>query len=149
MHSYKSFGATIWGILISILFAGCAASGPAFKPMPIEATPLGKGVVYIYRQPGLVGGAVYGTVTANHKPITKIRNGGYFPYVSDPGPVHFEVSTEATNEADVMVEAGKEKYLKTTVGIGLFVGHLKFSEVSPEIGRQEITECKLLEPIQP
>lgn len=147
MHSYKSFSVTVGVILTSTLLTGCAVSGKGFKP--IEATPLEKGVVYIYRQPSMLGGAVYGTVTANHKPITKIKNGGYFPYVSDPGPVHFEVSTEATNEADVMVEAGKEKYLKTTIGMGLFVGHLKFSEVSPEIGRQEIGECKLLEPIQP
>lgn len=147
MHSYKFFSATIGVILTSTLLTGCAVSGAAFKH--IEATPLEKGVVYIYRQPNLLGGAVYGTVTANHKPITKIKNGGYFPYISDPGPVHFEVSTEATNEADVIVEAGKEKYLKTTIGMGLFVGHLKFSEVSPEIGRQEIGECKLLEPIQP
>lgn len=63
--------------------------------------------------------------------------------------MHFEVTTEATNEADVMVESGIEKYLKTTIGIGFFVGHLKFSEVSPEIGGKEITGCKLLDPIQP
>ena len=96
-----------------------------------------------------MGGGVYGTVTANKIPITKIRNGGYFPYLTSPGPVHFEVSTEATNEADVSVEAGKEKYLKTTVGMGFVAGHLKFSEVSPEIGRKEISECQLLEPIEP
>jgi hypothetical protein len=78
-----------------------------------------------------------------------IKNGGYFPYVSNPGSVHFEVSTEATNEADLIVEAGKEKYLKTSVRMGFVVGHLKFSEVSPEIGKKEILECNLLEPIQP
>ena len=61
--------------------------------------PAGKGVVYIYRESGFVGGGVYGTVTANKIPITKIRNGGYFPYLSNPGTVHFEVSTETTNEA--------------------------------------------------
>lgn len=147
MQGHKSYRATAWLIFTSTLIAGCAASGPAFKP--IDPIPTGKGVVYIYRQSGFVGGGVYGTVTANNKPITKITNGGYFPYVSDPGPVHFEVSTEATNEADVTIETEIEKYLKTTVGMGFFVGHLKFSEVSPEIGRQEIGECKLLEPIQP
>jgi hypothetical protein len=88
-------------------------------------------------------------VSANKKPVTKIKNGGYFPYVTDPGTVHFEVSTEATNEADVVVDNGKEKYLKTTVSMGMFVGHLKFSEVSPEIGRREIQECSLLDPVQP
>jgi len=134
-------------ILTSALIVGCSASGPVFKP--VDPIPVGKGVVYIYREPGFVGSGVYGTVTANKEPIAKIKTGGYFPYLSNPGSVHFEVSTEATNEADVTVESGKEKYLKTTVGMGFFVGHLKFSEVSPEIGKKEISECKLLEPIHP
>jgi hypothetical protein len=58
-------------------------------------------------------------VTVDKTPIKKIYNSGYFPYLSTPGAVHFEVSTETTNEADVTVEAGKEKYLKTTVGMRL------------------------------
>lgn len=147
MQNNKAYSSILWLTLASTLIVGCSASGPPFKP--VDPIPADKGVVYIYRQPGFFGGGVYGTVTANKTPITKIKNGGYFPYISNPGPVHFEVSTEATNEADVTVEASKEKYLKTTVGIGFFVGHLKFSEVSPEIGRQEIGECKLLEPVQP
>jgi hypothetical protein len=138
---------TLWPLLAFFLIAGCGASGPAFKP--VDPIPAGKGVVYIYRSSSLVGAAVYGTATADKTPLTKVKNGGYFPYVGNPGPVHFEVSTEATNEADVTVEAGKEKYLKTTIGMGFAVGHLKFSEVSPEIGKAEISECKLLDPIQP
>lgn len=147
MKNHKSSSYFLWLLLGSTLLAGCAAPGPIFKP--VDLVPPNKGVVYIYRQPGFVGSAVFGTVTANNKPITKIMQGGYFPYLSDPGPVHFEVSTEVTNTADVTVEPGIEKYLKATVGIGLFVGHLKLSEVSPEIGKKEIIECKLLEPIQP
>lgn len=146
MTTYKSSASIFRLILIYALIVGCSASGPVFKP--IEPLPDGKGVVYIYRESSFVGAGVYGTVTADKTPITKIYNGGYFPYISTPGAVHFEVSTEATNEADVTVDAGKEKYLKTTVGMGLLVGHLKFSEVSPEIGRKEISECNLLEPIE-
>lgn len=147
MRDFKILNSIFGYILISILIVGCGASGPVFKP--VDPIPDGKGVVYIYRESGFVGGGVYGTVTADKTPITKVRNGGYFPYLSNPGTVHFEVSTEATNEADVSVEAGKEKYLKTSVGMGFFVGHLKFSEVSPEIGRKEISECQLLDPIEP
>jgi hypothetical protein len=129
----------------AIIITGCSASGLAFKPL--ASIPQGKGVVYIYRSPSYMGSGVYGTVTANNTPITKIKNGGYFPFISSPGPVHFTVTTEATNEADVNIENGKEKYLKTTVGMGFLAGHLKFSEVSPEIGKKEISECNLLEPI--
>lgn len=136
------------GILFAAaVLTSCGAEGPAFKPL--SPIPAGKGVVYIYRQPNFVGSGVFGTVKANSTPITKIRNGGYFPYVANPGNNHFSVTTEATNEANVMVEKGTEKYLKTTVGMGFFVGHLKFSEVSPEIGRSEITSCQLLEPVSP
>jgi hypothetical protein len=46
------------------------------------------------------------------------------------------------------VEAGKEKYLKTTLGMGFVVGHLNLTEVSPEIGKKEIAECNLLDPIK-
>lgn len=136
-----------WLVFASVFLAGCSVSGPAFKP--VESLPADKGVVYIYRQPKGFGGGVFGTVKANQAPLTKIKNGGYYPYIAEPGPVHFEVKTEATNEADVTVEAGKEKYLKTSVGMGFFVGHLKLTEVSPEIGKQEIVKCKLLPPIQP
>jgi Protein of unknown function (DUF2846) len=147
MPKVKSSTSIFGFMFISAVIVGCSASGPAFKP--IDPLPDGKGAVYIYRESSFVGGGVYGTVTADKIPITKIHNGGYFPYIANPGSVHFEVSTEATNEADVTIEVGKEKYLKTTVGMGLLVGHLKFSEVSPEIGEKEITECKLLETIEP
>lgn len=136
----------ISSLVVAALITGCSASGPAFKPL--SAIPPDKGVVYIYRSPSYMGSGVYGTVTANTTPITKIKNGGYFPFLSSPGTVHFTVTTEATNEADVVVEPGKEKYLKTTIGMGFLAGHLKFSEVSPEIGRKEIAECNLLEPIE-
>ena len=112
MRYFRYYKSNLWLVLTVVLVTGCSASGPTFKP--IDPIPTGKGVVYIYRESGLVVSGVYGTVTANQKPITKIKNGGYYPYISNPGSVHFEVSTEATNEADVTVEPGKEKYLKTT-----------------------------------
>lgn len=133
------------GLLLGAMFlTSCGASGPAFTQV---TPPAGKGVVYIYRQSSFVGGGVFGTVKANGKPVTKIKNGGYYPYIASPGNNHFEVTTEVTNEANVMVEKGSEKYLKTTIGMGLFVGRLKFTEVSPEIGKNEIAGCKLLEPV--
>lgn len=137
-----------WILVAStFIFTGCIATGPAFQR--VNPIPSGKGVVYVYRSPG--GGAplIYGTVTANNTPIMKIRDGGYFPYIADPGTVHFEVSTEATSEADVTVEAGMEKYLKITIGHDFLVGRLNFTEVSPEIGSTEVKVCKLLKPCQP
>lgn len=131
-------------LFLATMLTGCGASGPAFKRM--DPPMNGQGIVYIYRQPGHIGMGVHGTVRANGKAVTDIKNGGYFPYVGLPGPVKFEARTEASNEATVEIEAGVEKYLKVTVGMGLFVGHLHLTEVSPEIGKKEIAECQLLEP---
>jgi hypothetical protein len=80
------------------------ASGPTFKP--VGATPENKGVVYIYYQ--MISDYFPMTIAANGKKITTIYTGGYFPNVSAPGMVHFEVirGTEVITEADVTVEAG-------------------------------------------
>lgn len=145
MHSFRTAGLLAIAFVVLIVATGCASNGPKFTP--VSSIPPGKGVVYVYRQPKFAGSAVYGTVKANDVPITKVRSGGYYPYITDPGTVHFSVTTEATNTADVTVKASEEKYLKTTIGMGFFVGHLKLSEVSPEIGKREIGECELLEPI--
>ena len=143
MQSGRTFHAVV-ALTLALLAAGCSASGAAFTR--VSPIPEGKGVVYIYRQPSFVGGGVYGTVKANDVPVTQIKNGGYYPYVANPGPVQFSVTTEATNTADVTVKSGEETYLKTTVGMGFFIGHLKLTEVSSQIGEEEIRECKLLEP---
>ena len=137
----------VFAVIVAAMGAGCSAKGAAFTRL--SPLPADKGVVYIYRQSSFVGGGVYGTVKANDAPVTRIKNGGYYPYVAAPGPVHFSVTTEATNTADVTVKPGEEKYLKTTVGMGFFIGHLYLTEVSSQLGEQEIGECKLLDPALP
>ena len=145
MNPLKSSLSAAALLFSAILLSSCGANGPAFKP--VSPIPDGKGVVYIYRSSSIVGGAVYGTCKVDNSPITKITNGGYYPYIATPGTHNFTVTTEATNEANVTVDKGGEKYLKTTVGMGVIVGHLKFTEVSPMLGKSEIAECKLLAPL--
>lgn len=133
-------------IICSCILIGCTTTGPKFTP--ISPIPEGKGLVYIYRSSSFIGCAVYGTVKANGTPIFKITNGGYYPYISDPGLVNISVTTEATNTATVDVKKGEEHYLKTTIGMGFFVGHLSFSEVSKDMGEREIKNCNLISSIK-
>lgn len=140
-------GACIVLILLATVIAGCSAPGPQFKR--VEAIPPGKGVVYIYRQPRIAGSGVVGTISANTVPVVRIRSGGYFPYISEPGRVNFAVKSEVTDEADVNVEAGKATYLKASIGSGFRMSQLNLSEVPPELGSLEIGECRLLPPIEP
>ncbi|WP_045225046.1 DUF2846 domain-containing protein [Methyloterricola oryzae] len=140
-------GRGIAWVLLAAVTSGCSTAAPHFKPA--EAIPPGKGVVYIYRQPRIAGSGVVGTITANKVAIVRIRSGGYFPYISEPGRVNFAVKSEVTDEADVNVEAGKATYLKVSIGSGFRMSQFNLSEVPLELGSLEITECRLLPPIEP
>lgn len=129
-----------WLAALSALLAGCSASGPAFKPAPL---PPGQGAVYLYR-PSATLAAGDPTVLANRVPLARIEPGGYFPYLGQPGPVYFQIGPDTANVAYVRLEAGKEKYLRAAE----LTGRLKLAPVAPEIGRREIAQCTLLEPLQ-
>lgn len=129
-----------WLAALSALLAGCSASGPAFKPAPL---PPGQGAVYLYR-PSATPAAGDPTVLANRIPLVRIGPGGYFPYLGQPGPVYFQIGPDTANVAYVRLEAGKAKYLRASDP----TGRLQLAPVAPEIGRREIAQCALLEPLQ-
>jgi len=129
-----------------MVLVGCSASGPRFQH--VSPIPVGKGVVYVYREGKFTGCAVYGTLKVNDKPVTKVKNGGYYPCICTPGTVELSVSTETTNTATVDVVDGSEHYVRTTVGMGLFVGRLYLNEVSSNTGEKEIAACKLLKSLE-
>ncbi len=122
----------------------CGTNGAEYTP--VNAPP-GKGVVYIYRSPSMFAAAISATLTADGVPITKVKNGGYFPYVGPTGDTLFVAKTESSKRATVRVENGKSKYLKGEMIWGRTKGLLKLREVSPSVGQSEIADCKLLAPI--
>lgn len=130
--------------LASSALTSCGSSGAAFNP---ANPPPGKGIVYIYRQPSIFAWAISATLTANGVPVTKVSNGGYFPYVGQPGDTLFVAKTESSKRATVRVEQGRSKYLKGEMIFGRSKGLLKLTEVPPSLGASEIKECKLLDPI--
>ena len=129
-----------------MVLVGCSASGPRFQR--VSPIPAGKGVVYVYRKSAFVGCGVYGTLKVNDQPVTKVKNGGYYPCICTPGTVELSVSTETTNTATVDVAPASEHYVKTTVGMGILVGRLYLTEVMPSTGESEIAGCKLLDSLE-
>jgi hypothetical protein len=139
----------VWRRLLAViglaaLLAGCATMGPAYQE--VTSIPAGKAVVYIYRPPGFVGSALSYLVYADQLPVVSLRNGGYLPYFSQPGTVHFSAMTETESVALITVEAGGSYYLKGTVQMGLLMGRPKLQQVPDGVGRIEIVKCKLLAP---
>lgn len=136
------------GILIATLAVvtatqwGCASLEKPFEPVP--PVPQDKALVYIYRQPSFIGGGVYYTVNAGKQPLRKLYNGGYFPFVADPGEVELWAETESRSSVTLDLKPGETKYVKGTVGIGFIVGRPTLSVVDAAVGAVEIKECKLV-----
>jgi hypothetical protein len=122
--------------------------GPSFKQAEI---PADKAVVYIYRPAGSgAGGAAlpFG-VKANGKVLTTLVRGGYYEYVTEPGTIEFTafeiglMAPTSTFSITVDAKAGLAYYLKGAHGKGLG-GRANLASVSPEVGANEIVNCKVL-----
>lgn len=72
------------GMLVLLLsnFSGCA-TGADFQA--VASPPPGKALVYLFRERRVVGSAGMFNVYANKTMIVKMKSGGYFPYITDPG----------------------------------------------------------------
>jgi len=128
--------------------AGGSTSGPSFKQVEI---PVDKAVVYIYRSISPTFGAdvkIPFDVKANGKVEITLVQGGYYAYFTEPGQIEFTafdtgfMAPKSTFSITVDAKAGQAYYLKGAHGHGLG-GRAKLVLVSPEVGANEIANCKL------
>ena len=126
------------GILFSL---SCTTLGPVFKK---ETVPEGKAIVYIYRQKKYMdSGLKYYVVEANGLKIASLYNGGYLPYITKPGLIEFKSRAEYTSSVKTNIKAGQIYYLRLSIEKGTLVGRPVLKFVKPEVGKEEITTCKL------
>lgn len=76
--------------------------------------------------------------------VTSLPNGGYYPYIRDPGEVEIWAKTESKSSVTLDLKPGDVKYVKGTLGVGFLVGRPNLTVVSNEVGANEIKECKLI-----
>ncbi len=76
--------------LISAGITGCASTGSGhgftLQPPSPDTT-----VIYHYRPKAMRGGSIRYDVLSNDKPLTRMKNGGYFREVADPGTMQYFV----------------------------------------------------------
>ncbi len=127
-----------------LALGGCSSTGPIYTS--VESVPADKALVYIYRPNSFVGGGVYFDIHDGDTVVTTLRNGGYFPYIRDPGEVELWAKTESRSAVTLDLKPGDTQYVKGGVGVGFLVGRPSLTIVDAETGASEIKECKLLEP---
>lgn len=128
--------------MVLMLMNACATLGPKFEAT--QAAPADKALIYVYREPGFIGGGVSYMVRVNDADVSPLPAGGFFVYQATPGELEFSAKTEARTSVTIDAKAGQTYYIKGTVGIGVFVGHPHLSMVSNDIGAAEIAQCSLV-----
>lgn len=129
-------------LVVIFLLAGCATLGPTYQK--VDMIPEESALVYVYRPKSFVGGGVSYTVHADGQTVTKLVNGGYYPYFSPPGEVEFWAKTESKSSVTLDVRAGETYFIKGTVGVGFLMGRPHLMQVDAATGQAEIAECKLI-----
>ncbi|WP_269533044.1 DUF2846 domain-containing protein [Chitinimonas sp. BJYL2] len=126
--------------LISVGFLSGCASGPKMAEIKDKIPPIatGKGRIYFYRDNNMVGAAVQPNIRVNEEVVGSSKPGGFFFVDRQPGNYTVATSTEVTRSTHVALEAGKKKYIKTSISMGLFVGHVTPNEITEAQGELDL-----------
>jgi len=126
-----------------LIVQGCASLGPVYQAESV-AVPSDKSLVYIYRPNKFTGSGITYYVYADEKIATKLYNGGYFPYISEPGNVKFWAKTESKSSVQLELKPGNTYYLKGGVQMGVMVGRPNLERIPENVALSEIEQSKLI-----
>ena len=129
-------------MMATLVLAGCSASGPLFTDLETPAED--ESIIYYLRAKHYTGSGVFYTIHENGKPVTTLKNGGYYPHHTTPGDKHIEASTESTSELDITAEKGKRHYVYGDISWGIIMGRPELREIDEEEALRYLRGCRLL-----
>ena len=129
-------------LLVLVLGAGCA-SGPRYADIEdqIPPVPSGRGRIFVYRSGSMFGAAIQPSVFLNDEKVGSSVPGGFFFLDRSPGNFEVKCATETDHRVTFTLVAGEVVYVKTTMAMGLFVGHAIPKLVDPEDGKAAVRKC--------
>lgn len=128
--------------LIALTLSACA-SGIKFTEMNPAITPkdADSGRIFFYRTT-IMGAALKPDIRLNGTKVGDSVAQGFF-YVDRPaGNYEIVTSTEVDRKVSFVLEKGQTRYVRFSVSMGFFVGHVYGELVDPAVGLEEIKECK-------
>lgn len=110
--------------------AGCA-SGPKFSEMQSKIPTLAssEGRIYIYRD-SLFGAAIVPAVYVNGQEVGRSLANSFFFIDRPPGEYKVAATTEVEKSVSLALAAGESKFVKVSIGLGLFAGRPNFELVN-------------------
>lgn len=139
----KHYRALLLAVGVTLLAAGCA-SGPQYKEMASSIPTLAPdhGRIYFFRTASLGGGAIQPEIKLNDQVVGRSIPGGFFYVDETPGSYNVSTSTETKKEINFTLRAGDTKYVRTTISMGILVGHITPTLDDPETAPTEIEQLR-------
>lgn len=138
--------------LIPIFLVAVAACASGQKYADVESRipphPPQKGRVFFYRSGSAFGSGVQPKIRLDGKEVGSSLAGGFFFVDLAPGNYTVSCSTEAKLALSFTLQAGEVRYVRTTVSMGFFVGHVQPELVDPQKAKAEIAKCKYTGPAE-
>ncbi len=127
-------------MLATLLLVGCA-SGPTFREMSanLAGTSPEMGRIYFYRT-AVLGAAVQPQVLLNGQTVGKAVPQGFFYVNRPPGNYEVSTSTEVERNLTFTLTKGQTRYVRLSISMGFFVGHVYGELMDEFVGRSEILE---------
>lgn len=133
----------------SLLITGCASVNMAAKEDSTKAKEFnppssGNAGVYIYRN-SFVGKALKKDILVDGKCIGESAPDVFF-YTEVEGGKNHKIDTESEfspNTLELMVEAGKNYFIRQFIKMGVFVGGAGLEQVSEEQGKKDVSQLEM------
>ncbi len=139
----KLFRALLISAGVALVATGCA-SGPQYKDVAsaIPTLAADHGRIYFFRSDSFGGATVQPEIKLNDKVVGRSIPGGFFFVDEEPGEYTASTTTEVKREVKFTLHAGDTKYVRTSVSMGLLVGHVTPTLDDSETAQQEVETLK-------
>lgn len=136
-------------ILMSIIFTGCASvkmesKAESDRLKQFGSPSSGNAALYLYRD-GSFGGALKKDIQVNGKCVGESAPNVFFYTEVAGGKIHV-ISTESEfspNTLSLLVDAGKNYFIRQYIKMGLFVGGADLEAVPEEKGKLAVAQLEL------
>lgn len=134
-----SMAKIVIGVVIVASLSACA-TGPKFQEAKnsFNKQKENEGRIFIYRSNNMFGAAIQPAVLINGVEVGSSVPGGFFFVDRQPGTVEVSTSTEVEKKVSFLLEADQTRYVRTSIGLGVFVGRVIPELVDNLEGENEI-----------
>ncbi|WP_173047572.1 hypothetical protein [Nitrospira sp. KM1] len=135
------------------LSTGCSkATGHLFQA--IESVKPTEALVYLYRPHATKNRTVSYSLYANDQFVTKLDDGGYFPYLASPGDIVFSIHSSSHEHQGIggtlITREGETHFVKLMLDdrndVFKYSNEPRLIEIPTTTALEEIRSCRLMEP---